>query len=317
MTTAGDFNSDAPDPARIRNVIRAADYRPPDDIEFRVSEFWSENVRLKAQWFRLKANAGRKLPLILTAHGWGGTAAHFRKDAIDVARAGYCVMLFDYRGWGESDGRLVAPRASVIDAPNSQPAGYAQQLREYIDPFEQVEDWFNAFSYAVCDPLIDESRVGIRGSSFSGGHVVYVAAHEPRVRALVSQVGSFDSRYRASQQQRAAANDYASRLACGVGSYPEAGATAIGQLVGTPVGNKLQRWAPVEFADRVTQPTLVVLAEKEELFSNQTNGLAAYDKLAGEKDLLVIPDATHYAVYGPARDIAVGAAIAWFDRHLT
>ena len=32
------------------------------------------------------------------------------------------------------------------------------------------------------------------GSDLSGGHVIYVAAHEPRVKALVSQVSSVDSR---------------------------------------------------------------------------------------------------------------------------
>jgi hypothetical protein len=36
--------------------------------------------------------------------------------------------------------------------------------------------------------------IGLWGSSYSGGHVVAAAARDPRVKALVSQVGSLDSR---------------------------------------------------------------------------------------------------------------------------
>ena len=45
------------------------------------------------------------------------------------------------------------------------------------------------------EPVVDKQRIGIRGSSYSGGHVFFVAARDPRVKALVSQVGAFDSRW--------------------------------------------------------------------------------------------------------------------------
>ena len=182
----------AHDPAMAPDLASARDYRPPQGIGFKATDFISENVRLTAQWFYAAENEGRKLPTVIIAHGWGGTAANFRQDAVDLARAGYLVMLFDYRGWGDSDGRVML--TSGRPAAGGTFTAQVRELRGYIDPWEQVEDWFNAISYAAVNPMVDAERIGIRGSSYSGGHVIYVAAHEPRVKALVSQVSSLDSR---------------------------------------------------------------------------------------------------------------------------
>ena len=128
------------------------------------------------------------------AHGWGGTAANFRRDALDLADAGYLVITFDYRGWGGSDGRI------VLTSPPEKKEGrrftaQVEELREYVDPIEQTTDWFNVINWAMGEPMVDKNRIGLRGSSYSGGHVFYVAARDPRVKAIVSQVGAFDSRW--------------------------------------------------------------------------------------------------------------------------
>ena len=120
-------------------------------------------------------------------------AASSRQDAVDLARAGYLVMLFDYRGWGDSDGRvtLTDPNPSQRAATSTAPV---RELRGYIDPWEQAEDWFNAVSYAATDPMVDAGRIGVLGSDLAGGHVIDVAANDPRVKALVSQVTRADLR---------------------------------------------------------------------------------------------------------------------------
>ncbi|HEX5263536.1 MAG TPA: alpha/beta hydrolase, partial [Phenylobacterium sp.] len=169
----------AVDPATMQGLPSARDYRPPDGIGFRATDFISDNVRLTAQWFWAAQNEGRKLPTVIMAPGWGATAASSREDAVDLARAGYRVMLFDYRGWGDSDGRvtLASPR-SVTGGSAADGAFTAQvhELRGYIDPWEQAEDWFNALSYAAADPMVDAGRIGVLGSDLSGGHVIDLAA---------------------------------------------------------------------------------------------------------------------------------------------
>jgi dienelactone hydrolase len=319
---AADPNAAAFDPAAVTGLTPAVDYAAPEDIAFKATSFISENVRLTAQWFYAKDNEGQTLPTVVIAHGWGGTAANFRRDAVDLARAGYLVMLFDYRGWGESDSRVVltGPRPQDV-APGGTYDVEVRELRGYIDPWEQVEDWFNAISYAVTQPMVDAERIGIRGSSFSGGHVVYVAAHEPRVKALVSQVGSLDTRpyppYQPDPAQTIVdANTAASRLTTGEEGYPADRANVVGNLIGAPIGNKVVRWAPVEHADRVTQPALFVMAQNEELFSNENNGIRTCELVSGPRKAIMVPDISHYGIYGAERELAIKTAIDWYDEYL-
>src|SRR5215831_13191032 len=63
------------DPATAQGLASAHEYRPPEGIGFKAADFFSENVRLTSQWFYAAENKGKKLPTIIIAHGWGGTAA--------------------------------------------------------------------------------------------------------------------------------------------------------------------------------------------------------------------------------------------------
>jgi uncharacterized protein len=245
-----------PYPPTVHDMTPAKSYRAPQEISYRSDDFYSDNVRLSAQWFYAAENAGKKLPTVVMAHGWGGLAARFRKDAIDLARAGYLVLLFDYRGWGDSDGRLVRTGKRAETARRGEPeTAEVKELRGYVDPIEQTEDWFNAINYAVTQPMVDRDRIGIRGSSYSGGFVIYIAARDARVKAIVSQVGAFDGRprvpYRPATEAQSA-NEKASLLATGGAEYPGEGLTTK-NMEGAPVGNKYLRWATVFDADRITQ----------------------------------------------------------------
>ena len=107
--------------------------------------------------FSLKSLAGKKLPTIIMAHGWGGTASGFRRDALDFANAGYLVILFDYKGWGESDARLILTKTSPITpmpGQNQKITVEVTEQREYVDPLEQTEDWFNVINWAVTEPMV-------------------------------------------------------------------------------------------------------------------------------------------------------------------
>jgi dienelactone hydrolase len=316
------------DPATVKGLPSARDYRPPQGVSFKTADFISENVRLTAQWFYAAETEGRKLPTVIIAPGWGATAASLREDAVDLARAGYLVMLFDYRGWGDSDGRVMLTTRRPAEGPPSVGgtfAGEVRELRGYIDPWEQVEDWFNAVSYAAADPRVDAGRIGVLGSDLAGGHVISVAAQDSRIKALVSQVSATDTRpYKPYQPDPAKAvaeaNAAASALATGQAQYPADRARIPraqgGDLVGAAVGAKVVRWAPVEQASKVTAPALFVLAKNEELFANANNGQQACERILGPRKMVMLPDITHYGVYGAERTRAITAAIDWFDRYL-
>ncbi|HJQ70907.1 MAG TPA: alpha/beta fold hydrolase [Blastocatellia bacterium] len=304
-----------PDPARQTTPPA---FKAPDNLDFRTANIMSEGVRLTAELFSLKPLAGKPLPTVIMAHGWGGTAANFRRDAIDLANAGYMVITFDYRGWGQSDGRI------VLTAPPEKRDGrrftaQVEELREYIDPVEQTTDWFNVISWAVGEPMVDKNRIGLRGSSYSGGHVFYIAARDPRVKAIVSQVGAFDSRrVIANEAETKMTYTEATQRARGEIGYPEPRARVIGNLTGAPIRDKLIHYVPYEEAPKVKDvAALFIVAEKEELFDNNLNAKLAHDRMPGtKKKYVVIPNIPHYGIYRESRDQAIKLAIEWFDEHL-
>ncbi|HEX3446190.1 MAG TPA: alpha/beta fold hydrolase [Chthoniobacterales bacterium] len=113
------------------------------------------------------AAEGKKLPAIAMAHGIGTTKEiGLPQYAQRFAGAGFAVLLFDFRNLGESEG---TPRAQV----------FAE---------EQQEDYRNAITWLQLQPQIDPERIGVWGFSFSGGHVLQVAAFDRRVKCVVAQV---------------------------------------------------------------------------------------------------------------------------------
>ena len=168
-----------------------------------------------------------------------------RPDAIAFARAGYLVITFDYRGWGESDSRLILAGGKP-EKKDGKLIAEVKEVREVVDPIDQTTDIMNAIHWAVGEKQCDPNRIGLWGSSFSGGHVVYVAARDPRVKAFVSQVGSMDGRWAvASPQMRTYTFGQGAARTRGQSEYPRPG-TKFGTLTGAPVIEKFVGYAPIE-----------------------------------------------------------------------
>ena len=101
------------------------------------------------------------------AHGFSAT----RRDRLPAyaerfADAGFAVLLFDYRGFGDSAG----------------------EPRQIIDIKAQHADYEAAIAAARGLEGIDPARIALFGSSFSGGHVVALAARHPELAAAIAQV---------------------------------------------------------------------------------------------------------------------------------
>ncbi len=207
------------------------DFKAPDDVLFRTADIMSEGTRMAAEVFAPKNPKSDKLPTIVMSHGWGGTAAALRPDAIAFARAGYLVVAFDYRGWGKSDSRLILAD-KTIEKKDGKLIAEVKEVREVVDPIDQTTDILNAIHWVVGEKQCDPDRIGLWGSSYSGGHVVYVAARDPRVKAFVSQVGAMDSRWAiANPQMRAYTFSQATARTRGKLDYPKPGAK-FGTLTG-------------------------------------------------------------------------------------
>jgi outer membrane protein assembly factor BamB/dienelactone hydrolase len=289
-------------------------FKVPDDVTVRAADITSEGTRMTAEVYAPKNPRGEKLPTIVMSHGWGGTAAALRPDAIKFAQAGYLVVAFDYRGWGKSDSRLVA--AGKTEMKDGKLVAEVREVREVVDPIDQTTDIMNAINWVAGDKQCDTNRIGLWGSSFSGGHVVYVAARDPRVKAFVSQVGSMDGRWVLSKEMREFTFGQGTARAQGKIGYPKP-LEKFGSLTGAPVVEKFVGYAPIEDIGRCKDcAKLFIIAENEELFDNKDHAILAHERATGVKKLVTLKDIKHYGVYNEARGQAQKEAIAWFDEHL-
>jgi len=276
-------------------------------------EIYSEGIRLTGTVFYLQSLDGKKLPTVILSHGWGGTAAMLGPQAEQFATAGYFVLAFDYRGWGESDSRWVRDDAVAVGSSGSR-----KELREVVHPLDQAADLFNAVHWAMGEPMVDKSRVGLWGTSFSGGLVAYVAARDPRIKAIVTQVAWFGTpRNQMPPDALSKAESDATRRARGEIGYPAPGAQEVGNLRGGPVRESFLLYAPIDDIPAIKQCAILIIdAEKEELFDVRKQGELAFQRATGPKKRVVIPGVSHYDIYGKSREHATTLAIEWMDVHL-
>lgn len=294
------------------------DYQPPDDVAFRSATILSEGSRLAAEVFAPKAaKENQALPTIVMCHGWGGVAQQLRPEAVAFARSGYLVVSFDYRGWGASEGKLLTTKPLARGKPGEPFTAEVTEVREVVDPLDMTTDLQNAVHWVHGEKQCDPKRIGLWGTSYSGGHVVYVAARDPRIKATVSQVPGMDSRFVLIGAGRGQTMTEATKRTRGELGYPSPGAVAVGNLRGAPIRERLMNYAPVEDAGNAPScAMLFIIAGKEELFDNRDHGVKAHERAKGPKKLITIPNITHYGIYNEAREQAQKEAIAWFNEHL-
>ncbi len=119
----------------------------------------------------LQPDAAKNPPLIIMAHGFAATRdMALPRFAEQFVQAGYAVMLFDYRNFGDSEGTP----------------------RHWVDPQRHLEDWESALTHAKNLSGVNTQRIVLWGSSFSGGHVLATAAKHPELAAVISQVPHVD-----------------------------------------------------------------------------------------------------------------------------
>ena len=293
----------------------------PDTVTRRAVDIWSEGTRLAGDLYAPRDLAADETrPTIVMSHGWGGTKALLANIASRLAAEGYLVLAFDYRGWGESDGKLVVQG----DMPDRDADGIvtvrAREIRNVVDPIDQTVDIQRAFDFIEGEPNVDTTRLGYWGSSYSGAHAIWVAAHEPRAGCAVGQVAAADSRSLAAvswagQDIAEHAHLQAIRRARGeIDPLPQ-GTDKAPNLNGWAHLDKVLSYNPVDDAGRITIPLLVIDAGNEELFDRHIAGELAIQRAQANgapAEYTVIPGITHYQVYGDHFEEATQMAVDWF-----
>ena len=126
--------------------------------------FSSDGVECAAWLYRPDGEGPH--PVVVMAHGFSATREQRLDAYADRFRtAGMGVLLFDYRHFGASAG----------------------EPRQLLDIGRQQADFRAAIAHARATDWIDPARVALFGSSFSGGHVLVVAARDPQIASVVAQ----------------------------------------------------------------------------------------------------------------------------------
>ncbi|WP_413123145.1 alpha/beta hydrolase [Burkholderia orbicola] len=132
----------------------------------------SEKVSFKSGGLKIvgdfyKPDGAGPFPVVVMAGGWCYVKELAQPIyAQEFVRNGMAALVFDYANMGESEG----------------------EPRQHIDPWQQIDNYHDAISYVETRDDVDASRVGVWGISYSGGHVLILAATDPRVRCAVSNV---------------------------------------------------------------------------------------------------------------------------------
>lgn len=290
-------------------------------VETRAVQIWSDGTRMAGDLFMPKGLAdGDQLPAIVLCHGWGGVKAHLNRGIAPwFASAGYVVLAFDYRGWGESDSRLVVRGPMPKPGEDGMVTVTAQAIRELVDPLDQQMDIDAAISFIEGEPHADANRIGIWGSSFGGGHVIWRAAHDSRVKAVAAQVGAMDQRMGIALGAGLPAMQ-AQKIARARGELDPVpiGADMPEGLTGNPYYERFMAFSPVAYTASITAPVLIIDAEREHYFDIREHGQLVYERLLGQVPVeRHVWDMEHYDVYrGDFLKKAMETEIAFFDKTL-
>lgn len=284
--------------------------------------FYSEGHRIAALW-RTPDDVVGPLRAIVQGPGWLGLkdAKLYVRYHEALTAAGYGVLVFDYRGFGDSDGD-----------------------RGFLSPAWQLQDLVNAVTYLTTRDDVVEDAIGVFGSGGTGGgNAVLLAATDPRVKAVVSQVPVADGRdwlHRMRSESDWLAflasleADRKVRVVEGEGRrvHPreeimvptaERKTTTVksdvdGRIptdVPLACAEEILAYQPAAVAQGMTTPLLVIGVEGDATTPTD-HAEALYDAADGPKELIVQRHTTHYAAYDQYWEQTTPRIVEWFDTYV-
>jgi len=315
-----------PDDAKhVKSGLEPADwaYRLPEGVTRRESTYYSDDVPCYATVFFPKGfSTSSKTPGIVLGQGWGGTHYSIEKYGARLAEHGFVAMVIDYRGWGLSDGFVtLAEKVKNDDAVRfTRKKAEVVIKRTRLLPLKQVDDVRNAMSYLQGEPGVDPDRIGLWASSSGGGNAIVVAAMDARVKAIVMQVPAISGRRSPKgpyELKGRMLEDAIRRARTGQGAEMEAGFSPR-RTVDLESSQAAAEYRPFRYLKQVgPRPVLFIVAQHEQLFSNEDNAYAASKVLEGPTKVLEIPNISHFDMFiKEPFDISANAAADWFRQYL-
>ena len=290
----------------------------------RAVEFYSEGFKLVGDIYVPDGlPSGEQRAAVLLCHGYTGVKDLYLPDnAKTLNDAGYVVMTFDYKGWGESEG-----------------------TRSRLAPYSRVADVQAAMTYLGMQPEADADRIGLYGTSYGGATVSWTGAVDQRAKCIVSVVGigngaRWMSRVRRVDEwfdlQERSKEDREKRASTGESEYVDRSEILLPDRQSAELAAAARRnnpaavgTIPLEYVDDTIgfnpewivdkispRPILFITSDNDRLvLPEESEQLYAH---AGEpKKLVVLKGYGHYEVYSePAFSEVMAATLEWYGEYL-
>lgn len=284
-------------------------------------QFYSEGALLKGNLYLPEMGEHDSVPAILMCHGFAGVKELLLPGfAEKFQNAGYAVLCFDYRGFGESEGE-----------------------RGRLQPALQQTDIRNALSFMGTVKEIDKARIGLWGTSFGGSNVVAVAAQDSRVKCVVAQLAfsngervilgdktneekakilstierSLEKRAIQNREMMMPVNKFLTdeQSLAFFEKYKD-DFQALHEKVPFLTMKEVIEYKSEELVKKVNVPIQIVAAEKD-LVNPVFESEKLFESANEPKELHVVKNATHYEVYeGEHLNNVAGLQIAFFNKYL-
>ena len=293
-----------------------------EDIEFN-----ADGNILRGWLYLSKDNKDEPKPVVVMAHGYAGIKEmYLDRYAGKFSKSGISVLVFDYKGFGDSE----------------------RTPRQEINPWQQIEDYRHAITYASTRPEINEELIGVWGTSYSGGHALVLGATDSRVKCVVSQVPTISGSETAYRRIQGSAlsdllskfsEDRKNRMNGAEPIYhaviPEGELNGIyktkdaidfytkGAQMGNNFVNKVtlrsvelsRGYDPGAFISKISpKPVLLRVAENDDITPTDL-ALKAYEEALQPKKLVMIPGG-HFGPYVEHFERSCGEALDWFSTYL-
>ncbi|MDL2316319.1 alpha/beta fold hydrolase [Desulfovibrio sp. OttesenSCG-928-A18] len=295
------------------------------DVEFKTTD-----GTILRGWHYPPQKTSGKAPIIVMAHGMGALK-EMRLDAYAevFSAAGLGVLVYDHRNFGASDGKI----------------------RQENSPWEQIHDFRDAITFASTLPQADPDKIGVWGSSYSGGLAIVVTALDRRVKAVVSQVPMINGYEtirrlvrpdKLAELQKLFAQDRLNRAqgkapamfpittdnpdGMGLMASPDAWEWFTGMAkayipswkneVTLRTVEMVSEFEPGAFIDRISPTPMLMLVATEEYATPSDLAFKAYAGAGYPKKLIVLEGMTHFDPYVKGFDQTSAAARDWFVEHL-
>lgn len=263
-------------------------------------------------------------PILIQGPGWLELACSTASEPYHegFARAGFAILQFDYRGYGDSEGD-----------------------RGWVRPDDQQEDILAAIAWATTREDLDADRLGMFAlGGTGGGNALYVAAVEPRVKAICAMsivADGPDWMHRMRREHEWIAfkrrvEENRGRIALGGGdelvdpreelmvATPERKATALRRTDDQRVGagfhlssaESLLRFRPLDVVDRISPRALLLTAVVDDVVTPEDHAVALYERAGPPKKLIRMSGVSHYESYRKHHDQLLEQFVSWYRRYL-